>query len=178
VEGDDLPLHFHKKGFYRRKSYLPQPHTSAAQFDDVTPPESRKGNIKMEILHHDYLTIQELSSYLSIKPKTLYARIKEMPHYKVGRLIRFRKEDVDAWMEKHRVVKEDTVKDKGQDQEPSIPATEPAPEPPKVRRSRKKKGPATDTKRMARNTIDEVTAAYYSSGHGKSGQVKGSGKEV
>jgi len=52
-----------------------------------------------------YLTINDLSIYLGIKPKTLYARIKEIPHYKVGRLVRFRKEDVDAWMEKHKVVK-------------------------------------------------------------------------
>jgi len=33
-----------------------------------------------------YLTINDLSIYLGIKPKTLYARIKEIPHYKVGRL--------------------------------------------------------------------------------------------
>jgi len=128
-------------------------------------------------LHHvcmdsGYLTIQELSVYLGIKPKTLYARIKEIPHYKVGRLIRFRKEDVDDWMEKHRVVKKEKVK------ELVTPATEPAPKPPKARRPRKRRGPATDMKQMARNTIDEVTAEYYSSGHGKSDQVKGSGKEV
>ena len=26
----------------------------------------------------------------------------ELPHYKIGRLIRFRKSDVDRWMEDHR----------------------------------------------------------------------------
>ena len=57
-----------------------------------------------------YLTIGELSAYLSIKSKTLYARVKEIPHYKVGRLIRFRKDDIDAWMERHRVVKEETYR--------------------------------------------------------------------
>ena len=75
----------------------------------------------MEESHNNYLTIHALSTYLGIKPKTLYARIKEIPHYKVGRLIRFRKEDVDAWMEKHRVAKEEKV------QEPTTPATESAP---------------------------------------------------
>jgi excisionase family DNA binding protein len=121
-----------------------------------------------------YLTIEELSAYLSIKPKTLYARVKEIPHYKVGRLVRFRKDDVDLWMERHRVVKEE----KAQDQEPSAPTIESVPTPAKKRRSWKRKGPITDSDRMTRNTIDQVTAEYYSSSHGKSDQVKGSGKEV
>jgi len=126
----------------------------------------------MEESHNKYLSINSLSAYLQIKPKTLYARIKEIPHYKVGRLIRFRREDVDAWMEQHRVAKGE------KEQEPPKTATESTPKPPRVRKSRKRRGPITDTKRMARNTIDQVTAAYYSSGHGKSDQVKGSGKEV
>ena len=126
-----------------------------------------------------FLSINDLSTYLGIKPKTLYARIKEIPHYKVGRLIRFRKEDVDAWMEQHRVAKGEKEQDQKQEQaqEPPKTATEPAPKPPKARISRKKGGPATDMRQMARNTIDQVTAEYYSSGHGKSDQVKGSGKE-
>jgi excisionase family DNA binding protein len=132
----------------------------------------------MEESHNNYLTIHALSAYLGIKPKTLYARIREIPHYKVGRLIRFRKEDVDAWMEQHRVAKEDTVKDKGQEQESSIPATEPAPEPPKARRSRKRRGPITDIDRMISKAIDQVKGEGYTPPHGKSDQVKGSGKEV
>jgi excisionase family DNA binding protein len=119
-----------------------------------------------------FLTILELASYLGIKPKTLYAKIKEIPHYKVGRLVRFRREEIDAWMEQHRVAKTDEV------QSPPEPDSEPAPKPPRVRKSRKRRGSATDMRQMARNTIDQVTAEYYSSGHGKSDQVKGSGKEV
>ncbi len=126
----------------------------------------------MEILHYDYLTIQELSSYLSIKPKTLYARIKEIPHYKVGRLIRFRKEDVDAWMEKHRVVKEEKV------QEPPTSTTEAAPKCPNARASKKRRGPITDVDRMISKAIDQVKGEGYTASHGKSDQVKGSGKEV
>ena len=135
---------------------------------------------QFENSHPEYLTINGLSAYLQIKPKTLYARIKEIPHYKVGRLVRFRKDEIDAWMEKHRVVKQEKEQDQKQEQvqEPPKTATEPAPKSLRARKSRKRRGPITDTKRMARNTIDQVTAAYYSSGHGKSDQVKGSGKEV
>jgi len=125
-----------------------------------------------------YLSISSLSAYLQIKPKTLYARVKEIPHYKVGRLIRFKREDVDAWMEQHRVVKEVTVQDKGQEQEPSTPAVEPAPKTPKARRSRKRKGPITDIDRMISKAIDQVKGEGYTASHGKSDQVKGSGKEV
>jgi excisionase family DNA binding protein len=119
-----------------------------------------------------YLSIDDLSTYLGIKPKTLYARVKEIPHYKVGRLIRFKRADVDAWMEKHRVVKEEKV------QEPPTPTTKSAPKPPKARRSRKRKGPITDIDRMISKAIDQVKGEGYTASHGKSDQVKGSGKEV
>ena len=126
----------------------------------------------MEESHNNYLTIHALSTYLGIKPKTLYARINEIPHYKVGRLIRFKRADVDAWMEKHRVVKEEKV------QEPPTPTTKSAPKPPKARRSRKRKGPITDIDRMISKAIDQVKGEGYTASHGKSDQVKGSGKEV
>ena len=52
----------------------------------------------------EFLTINELSEYLSIKTSTLYSMVEsgEITHYRVGRLIRFKKQDVDAWMENHR----------------------------------------------------------------------------
>ena len=122
-----------------------------------------------------FLNIHELAIYLGIKPKTLYARVQEIPHYKVGRLIRFKREDVDAWMERHKVVKT------GQ----TLPAPEngsghvqKVSEARKPRKRRVRRGPITDIDRMVRNTIDQVTTEYYSPGHGKSDQVKGSGKEV
>lgn len=48
------------------------------------------------------LTIQQLSDYLSIKRSTLYAWVEQgfIPHYKMNRLIRFKKEEIDAWLEK------------------------------------------------------------------------------
>jgi len=124
-----------------------------------------------------YLTIDDLSDYLGIKPKTLYARVKEIPHYKVGRLIRFKREDIDTWMERHRVAKEE-VQDQKQEPERTDSVTEPAPKPPKARRSRKRRGPMQDIDRIIARAIDEVDAEAYTASHGKSDQVKGSGKEV
>jgi hypothetical protein len=34
--------------------------------------------------------------------KTLYALVPDLPHYRVGKLIRFRKEEIDSWMEHKR----------------------------------------------------------------------------
>lgn len=52
-----------------------------------------------------YLTINDVSNYLNIKEKTLYAMVStgEIPHFRIGRLLRFRKQDVDAWIETKRV---------------------------------------------------------------------------
>lgn len=49
-----------------------------------------------------YLTVKEVAQYLGMKTSTVYARVPEIPHYRIGNLIRFRKEDVDAWMETRR----------------------------------------------------------------------------
>jgi excisionase family DNA binding protein len=132
----------------------------------------------MEELFSGYFTINDLSTYLGIKPKTLYARIKEIPHYKVGRLIRFRKEDVDAWMEKHRVAKEEKDHDQKQGPESSTPGIEPAPKPPKARASKRRRGPTTDIDRMISKAIDQVNGEGYTASHGKSDRIEGLGKEV
>jgi excisionase family DNA binding protein len=49
-----------------------------------------------------FLTIEEVSQYPGIKASTLYAWVSEIPHYKIGHLLRFRKEDIDKWMETKR----------------------------------------------------------------------------
>jgi len=51
-----------------------------------------------------YLTIRQLAEYLNVKRSTLYFQVAsgELPHYRIGRLIRFRKDEVDAWMKNHR----------------------------------------------------------------------------
>jgi excisionase family DNA binding protein len=52
----------------------------------------------------EFLTIDKLSEYLNIKKSSLYAMVEsgEITHYRIGRLIRFKKQDIDTWMENHR----------------------------------------------------------------------------
>ncbi len=37
-----------------------------------------------------FFTIEDVAQYVHINVKTLYARVSEIPHYTVGRLIRFK----------------------------------------------------------------------------------------
>ena len=47
-----------------------------------------------------WLSVEELAAYLGIKRDTVYKWIsrRSMPAHKVGRLWKFRKEEVDAWV--------------------------------------------------------------------------------
>jgi excisionase family DNA binding protein len=47
------------------------------------------------------LTISDLSLQLIMKPKTVYAKAKalEILCFKLGRLIRFKQDEIDAWLE-------------------------------------------------------------------------------
>lgn len=47
-----------------------------------------------------YLSIKELSKYLTVKPSTLYAWSSRgiIPHYKVHGLLRFKKDEIDVWI--------------------------------------------------------------------------------
>ncbi|MHB8482025.1 MAG: helix-turn-helix domain-containing protein [Nitrospiria bacterium] len=52
-----------------------------------------------------YLRVQELPSHLNVKVKTIYSWIslKEIPHLKLGRLVRFDKDEIDRWIEERKV---------------------------------------------------------------------------
>ncbi len=56
-----------------------------------------------------FLKIDDLSEYLGIKKSTLYAKASrgEIPHYKIDRLIRFKRTEIDSWIERFK--KEDKV---------------------------------------------------------------------
>lgn len=47
-----------------------------------------------------WLSVKEIAAYLGIKPDTVYKWIhrKDLPAHKVGRLWKFRREEVDAWV--------------------------------------------------------------------------------
>ena len=48
-----------------------------------------------------FLSINDLSKYIGIKPKTLYSWVSKgvLPHYRIEGLIRFKRKDIDKWLE-------------------------------------------------------------------------------
>jgi len=61
-----------------------------------------------------WLSVDEIAVYLGIKNDTVYKWIsrKRMPAHKVGRLWKFRREEVDSWVREGSAA-DDTAKDKG-----------------------------------------------------------------
>jgi excisionase family DNA binding protein len=109
-------------------------------------------------MENPFLTINEVARYLNVKASTLYAKVHEIPHYKVGRLLRFKLEDVDRWMESNR--KDDTAPQRKR---------------PEVKTH--KRGNAEGANEIVRKAIDEVRGSGYTSQRGKSDRIKGLGKE-
>ena len=48
-----------------------------------------------------YLNLAEAAKYTSISKRTLRDQ-DDLPRYRVGKMLRFKKSEVDAWMLKHR----------------------------------------------------------------------------
>jgi len=53
------------------------------------------------------ITVEEAAKYLDIHPVTLYrwARAKKIPAVKMGKVWRFKKEKLEAWLERQENVK-------------------------------------------------------------------------
>jgi len=100
----------------------------------------------------EYLTIQQVADYLSIKTSSLYSKIAEIPHYRIGRLLRFRKGEIDAWIETKR---ED------------IPQ----------RTRPHKKRTVLDVNQIVRRAIDAARGTGYNSSGKSDHSIKGLGKE-
>jgi excisionase family DNA binding protein len=51
-------------------------------------------------MEKEYLNINEVTECLGIKKSTLYFHVENgtIPHYRIGRLIRFKRQDIDQWM--------------------------------------------------------------------------------
>jgi excisionase family DNA binding protein len=50
----------------------------------------------------ELLDITDVSEYLGVKVSTLYSWTEGalLPHYRLGRLVKFKKSDIDEWLEK------------------------------------------------------------------------------
>ena len=85
---------------------------------------------------------------------------KKIPYYRIGRQIRFKRSDIDQWLEGR---KEEAV-------DVNVEAK-------RIFRSVKKR-PKLDVDRIVRKTIDEVNEKGYTCGYGKPDRIKGLRKEV
>jgi excisionase family DNA binding protein len=109
----------------------------------------------------EFFDIRDLSRYLGIRPSTLYVMVEErnIPHYRVGKLIRFKRSEIDLWMEGN---KKDCV----------------APEKTARKALAPVRKPKIDIDRVVRKAIDETKGEGYTTSHGKPDQVKGLRKEA
>jgi excisionase family DNA binding protein len=110
----------------------------------------------------NFMIIKEVSEYLKIKVSTAYALVEEkrIPHFRVGRLIRFKKSDIDQWMEGQR---EEVVNVKVEAK--------------KIIGSLRKRS-TQDVNGIVKKAIDEGKKRGYNVGHGKSDRIKDLRKEV
>ncbi|QEZ47469.1 helix-turn-helix domain-containing protein [Cupriavidus oxalaticus] len=57
--------------------------------------------------HPDLLTNDEAAAYINVTPRTLEVwrctNRYSLPYLKIGRLVRYRKADLDAWLERRTV---------------------------------------------------------------------------
>ena len=109
----------------------------------------------------EFFNVDELSEYLGIKKSTLYRMVEngELPHYRIGRLIRFRRDDVDSWIERHR---KEII----------------APEKRATEIMKKVKTSNINLDRIAKKCIEEAKEKSYNTWHGKPDRIKGLGKEA
>ncbi|MEW6377097.1 MAG: helix-turn-helix domain-containing protein [Thermodesulfobacteriota bacterium] len=60
----------------------------------------------------EFLTVLDVASLLNVRPSTVYQWVssREIPHYRFGRIVRFKRKDLEAWVEGFRKEREDDTK--------------------------------------------------------------------
>jgi len=109
----------------------------------------------------EFWDINDLSEFLGVKKSTLYGMVESggVPHYKIGRLIRFKRDEMTMWMEGHR---RGGVAPEGKAKE--------------IIKGLKK--PRMDMKKIVTKAVEEVKGSRYNLTHGKPDRIKGLRKEV
>jgi excisionase family DNA binding protein len=97
-----------------------------------------------------FLSIQWFSIYLGISPKSAYAMVEQdkVPHYRIGRLIRFKRSEIDLWMEGNK-------KGGGPPEQVAMRVLRPG------------KRTKLDVDRIVRKAIDGTRGQGYTTSHGK-----------
>lgn len=126
----------------------------------VSEPQER-GNSGRD-LSSGFLDVQDIAEYLKVRVSTVYFLVeqKKVPHYRIGRQIRFKRSEVDGWMGEQR---EEVV-------DIRVRAN-------KVFRSIEKNA-ELDINTIIKKTVDDVRGRRYTSSQEKPGRIKGLGKEV
>jgi len=99
--------------------------------------------------------IEDLSHYLNVKVKTIYSMVPDIPHYRIGKLIRFKKVEIDSWLESKRE----------KDQE-------------NMQKRKPRESANNQIELLIRKTIDQAKQEDYNSHHGKSDRIKTQKKEM
>jgi excisionase family DNA binding protein len=109
----------------------------------------------------DFFSINELAENLNIKKSTLYSIVRngDLPHYRIGRIIRFKRTDIESWLENHRNEAVDPEK-KAKDILIGV------------------RNPKIDIDKIVKKTIEEAKTSRYNLAHGKSDHIRGLRKEV
>ena len=107
-----------------------------------------------------FMRIDKAAEYLGLKKSYLYLLVerREIPHYRVGRLIKFKQADLDAWMVGFRVAD----KPEGATGKPY----------------RGPKSRPLNLNAIAKKVIAEVRGTLYTDGHEESDRFKGLRKEA
>jgi excisionase family DNA binding protein len=106
----------------------------------------------------ELMNIDELSQYLGIKKSSLYSLVekREIPYYKIGRLVRFKEADIGAWLA-------------GLKFEVISPQAE-------ARKILNKSRP--DIGRILKKNVAQAKSLVYTPKYGRPDEVKGLGKEA
>jgi excisionase family DNA binding protein len=54
----------------------------------------------------EIMTTKQLAEYLNMSESWIYSNLKELPHEKCGRNVRFSKKDIDQWRREQKEAKE------------------------------------------------------------------------
>lgn len=112
-------------------------------------------------MEKDFWSVDEVCQYLNIKRSTAYSLVESgtIPFYRIGRLLRFKPEDVKGWMETRR--------------SESIHANERAKD---ILKAINK--PRMDVDSLVKKSIAEAKGNRYTPLYGKPDRNKGLGKGV
>lgn len=123
---------------------------------------SQEGKDNKKDLSSGFLNVQEIANYLELRKSSIYSLVekKGIPHYRLGRLVRFKKAEIDEWMKEQ---KEELI---------DIRAAAK-----KVLRSIEKRQDL-DINRTVEKTIEGTKKERYTSSQEKPGRIEGLRKEV